>query len=282
MNQEQADFFESFGYVVIRQLFDTNDLAVLAREFHAGLDAQYPADRNDGAERLWTRLTDEDTPFAASLMEDRRFLGPAQRLCGPDVLGIGIDVNRYIGNTGWHPDTADENQVAVKFIFYLDAVDADTGALRVIPASHLLRGAERRDFAQAVSARALTDVPCQAVATKPGDVIAFDIRTWHASYGGTDNRRAWNLDYFANPKSAEQIQQILALGSGHAGSIRTFKPRRQYNYSRSWLDNPRNSSVRQRWIDRFEEIGYLDQPGVGEPRRGHAIEEPDLSSSEPV
>jgi len=148
VNQEQADFFESFGYVVIRQLFDTNDLAVLAREFHAGLDAQYPADRNDGAERLWTRLTDEDTPFAASLMEDRRLLGPAQRLCGPDVLGIGIDVNRYIGNTGWHPDTADENQVAVKFIFYLDAVDADTGALRVIPASHLLRGAERWGFAQ--------------------------------------------------------------------------------------------------------------------------------------
>ena len=128
MNEEQACFFESFGYVVIRQLFDTNDLAVLAREFHAGLDAQYPADRNDGAERLWTRLTDEDTPFAASLMEDRRFLGPAQRLCGPDVLGIGIDVNRYVGNTGWHPDTADENQVAVKFIFYLDAVDADAQA----------------------------------------------------------------------------------------------------------------------------------------------------------
>lgn len=27
----------------------------------------------------------------------------------------------------------------------------------------------------------------------------------------------------------------------------------------------RRPSERQRWIDRFEEIGYLDQPGVGEP-----------------
>ena len=25
--------------------------------------------------------------------------------------------------------------------------------------------------------------------------------------------------------------------------------------------------ARQRWIDRFEEIDYLDQPGVGEPAR---------------
>ena len=31
-------------------------------------------------------------------------------------------------------------------------------------------------------------------------------------------------------------------------------------------DKPYRSPERQRWIDRFEEIGYLDRPGVGEPR----------------
>ena len=31
------------------------------------------------------------------------------------------------------------------------------------------------------------------------------------------------------------------------------------------LDNPHRSPERQRWIDRFEEIVYLDTPGVGEP-----------------
>lgn len=265
MNQEQLHFFRSFGYIVLRQFFNADDLAQLNRDHQQGLANQYPAERNDGSERLWTRMTDESTPFAASLMEDPRLLTPAQQICGEDVLGIGVDINRYVDTTGWHPDTGDENQIAVKFIFYLDAVDANTGALRVIPGSHLLRGEQRNAFAKAISATPLTEVPCQAAATAPGDVIAFDIRTWHASHGGSDNRRAWNLDYFANPQSPQQIEQIRALGLGHAGSINHFKPRRQYNYSRNWLDNPHHSPVRQRWIDRFEEIGYLDQPGVGEP-----------------
>ena len=35
------------------------------------------------------------------------------------------------------------NLQAFKWIFYLDPVTADTGCLRMIPASHLLMGAER-------------------------------------------------------------------------------------------------------------------------------------------
>ena len=179
-------------------------------------------------------------------------------------LGIGVDVNRYVGETGWHPDTADEEQIAVKYIFYLDSVGADSGALRLIPGSHLLRGSERRRFSESVRGIPVEEVPAQAVATEPGDVIAFDIRTWHASFGGGSNRRACNLDFFRNPSSVEEIKKLLELGKGHAGSIERFGCKRQFNYSRNWLDNPHRSPVRQRWIDRFEEIGYLDQPGVGE------------------
>ena len=265
MNNEQLLFFKTFGHILLPQHLNADTLAQLARDHEDALAAQYPAERNDGSERLWTRMTDESTPFAAALMEDPRFLGPAQQICGDDVLGIGVDINRYVSSTTWHPDTGDENQIACKFIFYLDALGADSGALRVIPGSHLLRGAERDAFTKAMRGTPLTDVPCQAIATEPGDVIAFDIRTWHASHGGSDNRRAWNLDYFANPQAPEEVESIRALGLGHAGSIKGFKTRRQYNYSRNWLDNPQQSPIRQRWIDRFEEIDYLDQPGVGEP-----------------
>ena len=265
LTKEQLHFFKSFGYVVLRQFLNADDLDHVALNFDAALAAQYPPERNDGSERLWTRMTDEGTPFTAALMEDPRFLTPAQQICGDDVLGIGVDINRYVGSTGWHPDTGDENQIACKYIFYLDPVDGNTGALRVIPGSHLLRGAERDAFAKAVSETPLQDVPCQAVATEPGDIIIFDIRTWHASHGGNDNRRALNLDYFSNPQSPAEIEKIRQLGLGQAGSIKHFKPRRQYNYSRNWLNNPHDNPARQRWIDRFEEIGYLDQPGVGEP-----------------
>jgi hypothetical protein len=190
MNSEQLRFFKTFGYILLPQHLNADALAQLARDHEDALTAQYPAERNDGSERLWTRMTDESTPFAAALMEDPRFLGPAQQICGDDVLGIGVDINRYVSTT-----------------------------------------------------------------------------TWHASHGGSDNRRAWNLDYFANPQSPEEIESIRALGLGHAGSIKDFKTRRQYNYSRNWLDNPQQSPIRQRWIDRFEKIDYLDQPGVGEPAR---------------
>ena len=140
LTQEQLRFFEAFGYLVLRQFLGANDVEHLDRDHRDGLAAQYAPERHDGSERLWTRLTDEGTPYGASLMEDPRFLTPAQQICGEDVLGIGVDVNRYIGTTGWHPDTPDETRNAVKFIFYLDPLDADTGALRVIPGSHLLRG----------------------------------------------------------------------------------------------------------------------------------------------
>ena len=265
LTTDQLHFFKSFGYVVLRQFFAAHYRDQLIRDLDTAIAAQYPPERNNGTERLWTRMTDESTPFTAALMEDPLFLIPAQQICGDDVLGIGVDINRYVGPTGWHPDTGDENQIACKYIFYLDPVDVDTGALRVIPGSHLLRGAERDAFAKAVSQTPLTDVPCQAVATEPGDVIIFDIRTWHASHGGSNNRRALNLDYFANPQTPEQIESIRRLGLGHAGSIKGFGHRRQYNYSRNWLDNPNVSPARQRWIDRLEEIGYFDQPGVGEP-----------------
>ncbi|NKB69388.1 MAG: hypothetical protein GKR89_20140 [Candidatus Latescibacteria bacterium] len=263
LDEGQVDFFRTFGYIVLREFLQAEDLTIMARELDEGLEVQFPDQPFDGKKRQWTRLTDEGTPYFAALMEDPRFFIPAQQLCGEDVLGIGVDVNRYVGDTGWHPDTGDEEQRAVKFIFYLDPVAATTGALRVIPGSNLLRGEARQRFAQSVAQWPIDQVPAQAVATEPGDIIAFDIRTWHASCGGAV-RRAVNLDYFANPSTAADIAKLLDLGRGHASSIGHFGCRRKFNYSRNWLDNSRQSPARQRWIDRFVEIGYLDQPGVGE------------------
>ncbi|HIB86266.1 TPA: hypothetical protein EYO57_03495 [Candidatus Poribacteria bacterium] len=262
--EDQLQFFATFGYIVLQQLLTPEDLEILAAEIDQGLDVQFPHKPFDGSQRQWSRMTDETTPFSASLMEDVRFLTPAQQICGEDVLGIGIDANHYVGDTGWHSDTGNPQQIAVKYIFYLDPVTAKTGALRVIPGSHLLQETERRIFAKGIQNTPLQEVPCQTINTNPGDVIAFDVRTWHASYGGSQNRRACNLDYFQNPKASDDIELLLQLGRSHAGSINHFDTKRKFNYSKNWLKNPHQSQIRQRWIDRFHEIGYLDQPGVAE------------------
>ena len=264
LSEAQLLCFRTFGYLLLPQLLNVNDLRVLGDELDYGLTIQFPETPFDGSRRHWTRLTDENTPFSASLMENSRFLTPAQQICGPDVLGVGIDANRYVGDTGWHPDSASSRQVAVKYIFYLDELTAEIGALRVIPGSHLLRGQERGIFEDGVKELAGADIPAHTIETQPGDVIALDIRTWHASYGGNRNRRSFNLDYFQNPVTPEEIEQLKAVGRSHAGSIHHFGLKRQYNYSKNWLFNPHQSQVRQRWIDRFEDIGYLAQVGVAE------------------
>ena len=262
--KDQLQLFTTFGYVVLRQLLTPKDLEILTAELDQGLHFQFSHNPFDGSQRHWSRMTDETTPFFASLMEDVRFLTPAQQICGEDVLGIGIDANRYVGNTEWHSDTEHPQQTAVKYIFYLDTVTAETGALRVIPGSHLLQETERQIFSKGIQDIPLQKVPCQAIKTVPGDVIAFDIRTWHASYGGSRNRRACNLDYFQNPKVADEIELLRQLGRSHASSINHFNTKRKFNYSKNWIENPHQSTIRQWWIDRFNEIGYLDQSGVAE------------------
>jgi ectoine hydroxylase-related dioxygenase (phytanoyl-CoA dioxygenase family) len=109
---------------------------------------------------------------------------------------------------------------AMKWIFYLDPVGQDSGALRVIPGSHLLDGDERVAFAEAVAAMPAEDVPCSVCATEPGDVVAFNIRTWHCSIGGGDNRSGLNMDIFRLPETAQEKDALCQLGKGHASSNR--------------------------------------------------------------
>ena len=121
-----------------------------------------------------------------------------------------------MGNTDWHSDSnwqpdSEEVQLAVKYHFHLDPVTAETGALRFIPGSHLLRGAEREMFQEALDKIPLESVPCQAVPTQPGDVILFDIRTWHASLGGMPGRRVCNAEYFRNPDTTEGIELLREI-----------------------------------------------------------------------
>jgi hypothetical protein len=265
LDQNQLHFFKTFGYAVLRKLLKPDELEIIEREHRDGLAAAFPDEPFDGTLGQWTRMMNEETPFFASLTEDPRFLTPAQQICGEDVLGNGTDAHFSVGNTDWHSDSnwqrnSEEVQLAVKYHFHLDPVTAETGALRFIPGSHLLRDAEREMFQEALDKVPLESVPCQAVPTQPGDVILFDIRTWHASLGGMPGRRVCNAEYFRNPDTTEGIEMLREIARLQSGSRNAH----QFLYPKNWLANPHDSPVRQRWIDRFLEIDFLDQPGVGE------------------
>ncbi|MCZ6677015.1 MAG: phytanoyl-CoA dioxygenase family protein [Candidatus Poribacteria bacterium] len=263
LTENQLEFYKTFGYVVLRGLFSETDLETIRKEFDYMMAEQYAHTPYNGSKRHWTPLMDEDTPFFASLMEDPRFLTVAKQLYGDDVLGVGTDANRYTGNTGWHRDTHTVDQYGVKFAFYLQPVTANTGALRVIPGTHRLPDDD--DFVNGVRSMPLESVPATALASEPGDVVAFDLRMWHASYGGSEDRHMCTVVYYANPKNASELEALRKQGEGNVNAgVKSFNPRRQYLYSKKWVSNPHRSPDRQYWIDRLKEIGYFDAPGLVE------------------
>lgn len=95
---------------------------------------------------------------------------------------------------------------------------ADTGALRVIPGSHLAADA----FAQAVHEGAQgyyenstrhvwgvdeLDVPTVALDSQPGDMLLFNHLTKHASFGGGTRRRMFTLN-FESRWPDDQLDQL--------------------------------------------------------------------------
>lgn len=260
---EQIDFYHAFGYVVFKQLFTPDEVAEIRKEFDHAMAMQYPHKPFDGTQRHWTMMLEGDTPFFCRLLEDPRFMNPAKQLYGEDALGVGVDANRYVGNTGWHRDTMTTLQYGVKYAFYLEPVGANNGALRVIPSSH--RYPNDTTFGELMRKFSIAQVPAQVIDSQPGDVVAFDLRTWHASFGGSNDRRMCTVVYYGNPKNHAEEQALVEQGRLNPRiSYKEFGCTRQYLYSRAWLDNPGRNPDRQRWIGRLNELQYFDLPGMAE------------------
>jgi len=123
---------------------------------------------------------EESSPFIAALADDPRFADVSEQL-----LGIAVDGNYMVGDTGWHPDALSLDYSGVKFCIYPDPLNAQNGALRVIPGSHRepLHSAIENDPQAAYDLRP-EQMPAHVFASEPGDVLVFNIGLWHAAFGG--------------------------------------------------------------------------------------------------
>ena len=177
LDDRQYRHFQTFGFVALRQLFTPDEVETLRGEFEKGLDLAYPHHPFDGSERHWVKQMGPETPFYANLLEDERFWSITAQLYGNDAFAVGTDANRYVGDTRWHPDhriDPHEDCYGVKFAFYLDPVDADTGALRLVPGSH--KRPLHDDVRAYVEGQELEQIPNYICVSEPGDVFAFDMR----------------------------------------------------------------------------------------------------------
>ena len=136
LTNEQIGFFNEFGFLVFRQLFSPQEIETIGSEAEVALNEIYQG-REGGPHGSWAPLLGPSTPFNASLLEDERFYGIATQLFDENIIGLNTDMLWWQANTGWHRDLDVPGNTGLKFIYYLEALQAENGALRVVPGSHI-------------------------------------------------------------------------------------------------------------------------------------------------
>ena len=138
LTPDQIAHFEAFGFLVFRQLFSAAEAAVFKEE-----SEQIMAEARGGGpldEDRWQQVQPffERRPFLSQVPADDRIYSIGESLFGPDFLLICTEGSLHVGDTPWHgpvlPDTV--YLPMVKIAFYMDALEKDTGCLRVIPGTH--------------------------------------------------------------------------------------------------------------------------------------------------
>jgi hypothetical protein len=245
--------FRLFGFVVLRRAFDP---APLQEEVDLAMRdgvGSFHADVGGGEVKgQYAPMMTGRTKFSLSLLD--LFEPQAAILLGGPVLPVRAKGVRYVGSTPWHTDSR-HAVASVGFAAYLDPLDAESGALCVLAGSH------RPDFGEATltyltslgESAAISMLPGYAIATVPGDVIAFDEHLLHASAGGK-SRRQWRVDYVRDPVG---LREEANVGSYFANIFPPdwdggYDVDRYPSYGPDWLASGRPA------VARLRELGVYD------------------------
>ncbi|MCX6045224.1 MAG: phytanoyl-CoA dioxygenase family protein [Chloroflexi bacterium] len=213
LTPQQLTFMDTFGYLVFPGLL-RDKIATIIDEFenvfamHGGGHDGKP---HDGTARSCLVPFIDQNSYLAALLDDPRVDGIFTSLLGENYNYLGSDGNFYVGNTGWHSDTdwsgkmrGKPPRLFYKMALYLDPVDGNTGALRVIPGSHRYGDRFAEDLQQRLrnSAELMgisgAEVPAIALTSNPGDVVVFNQNTKHSSWGGNTRRRMFTINCTAH------------------------------------------------------------------------------------
>lgn len=230
LTEQQLAFFDTFGFLKFPGLF-AEDVGRIIDTFesiwadHGGGHDGRPHDRKQRSALV--PFIDQDD-YLSGLIDDPRIDDVIGSLLGDDYNYTGSDGNYYVGDTKWHSDgyLKHPKYTSVKMALYLDPVTRDTGCLRVIPGSHKLDD----EFAGALQEATPTskenrveelwgtqgsEVPAMALECEPGDLLMFNHRIKHSSWGGSDQRRMFTLN-FQERFAEEDLDELREDLSGKA------------------------------------------------------------------
>ncbi len=233
LSDEQIAHFHTFGFLVMRQAFATDEAEALISE----ADAAYAEKLDRGGDEsayLWASEVVEERPALMRLLEDDRIYLATSELLGEDFIWIGSEVmwgiDPKLADHTWHFDGHKTSRhldyPRTKVMLYLDQQRRETGAIRVIPGSH--RDPFHRSLFPLQDAHLGGDpspfgidgpeMPACAIETDPGDLVFFNQWLYHAVYGKTGKRRVIVLKFGPRPKTEAHLAML------RDGAPNAFKP----------------------------------------------------------
>ena len=230
LTPDQIAHFETFGFLMIPQVFASEEVALMRREAVGLLEEAREGLPFDGAESQTVMPFFERQPSTIGLLEDDRIYETVEDLLGPGFVLVLTEAHLSVGDTYWHGGPRAENTLRhVKMGIYLESVTRDTGCLRVIPGSHRSPLFEslaplklQYDDPSAMPLGVLgPDIPCVALESEPGDMILFLEEVYHAAFGGRTGRPRIALNFEAGPTTDDRID---IMRTEYAKTVYMYRP----------------------------------------------------------
>ncbi len=235
LTEAQIAHFKTFGFLVIRQAFTAEEVDALVREVDGayaektaqeadGAYAEKTAHENDGSNSMWSSGLVEEKPVLTELVEDDRIYLAIRELLGGDCIWIGSEImwgiDPKLADHTWHFDGHKSvrhlDYTRTKVMIYLDPQRRDTGALRVIPGSHVdplhrtllpLQDAHLGGDPRPYGVEG-PHIPACAVETDPGDIVFFNQWLYHAVYGKEGKRRVIIFKFGPRPRTEAHLAML--------------------------------------------------------------------------
>ena len=229
LTEHQLNFFHTFGFIHIPELFSPDETAWITKEFENVLNIHGRGKGHDGLTRTMIVPTIDHSKRLCTLLDDKRVVGIASDILGEDFSYASGDGNYYSDDTGWHPDGGYPELFAIKMAFYLDPLTRDTGCLRVLPGSHRPDSFWRTGDVLPRDSQELWGIPPAdipgnvALETNPGDMGIFYHDTFHASFGGSKRRRMFTMNLIKHGKTDEELARVDEYLRYHCPVAHGFK-----------------------------------------------------------
>jgi hypothetical protein len=267
LSHQQILHFAAFGYVTLRGLLTAEETATLRDEVSGALADAFgprgrPPDDLGGISGDYLPLAATRAPLSLALIADdrRTFLSSAELLGSPTVPLVGI-ATRFTGDSGWHTRQG-QSVAGVTFWADLEPRTAATGALRLIPGSHLpdfhrqLCGYQAAE--PAASGFEDWELPHVVIDTEPGDVVAFHAHLMNCARGGAP-RLTWTIDYLPWPGlgSAERMAAVRDMALDGVEFDHEDYDRDRWPVWRDWVAGAGQIPSRMNALERLRLLGVL-------------------------